>query len=78
MAAVKIWLSSLQLDTHMVLYIWTIPLGISDLAAGIIWLAIFEQSGFLNSMLAGVGIIDQPINLLSYQHMTTVFTGCST
>ena len=27
------------------LYIWTIPLGISDLAAGIIWLAIFEQSG---------------------------------
>ena len=29
----------------LVLYIWTIPLGISDLAAGIIWLAIFEQSG---------------------------------
>ena len=28
------------------LYIFTIPLGISDLAAGIIWLAIFEQSGF--------------------------------
>ncbi len=39
----------------IVLYIWTIPLGISDLAAGLIWLAIFEQSGFLNSMLHGLG-----------------------
>lgn len=35
----------------MVLYVWTIPLGISDLAAGLIWLAIFEQSGFLNTMI---------------------------
>lgn len=57
----------------MVLYIWTIPLGISDLAAGIIWLAIFEQSGFLNSMLSGIGAIDQPINLLSYQNPGIVF-----
>lgn len=57
----------------IVLYIWTIPLGISDLAAGIIWLAIFEQSGFLNSMLSGVGLIDQPINLLSYQNPGIVF-----
>jgi multiple sugar transport system permease protein len=37
----------------LILYVWTIPLGISDLAAGIIWLAIFEQSGFLNSMMGG-------------------------
>jgi len=57
----------------MILYIWTIPLGISDLAAGLIWLAIFEQSGFLNSMLAGVGIIDKPSNLLSYQHVGVIF-----
>lgn len=57
----------------MVLYIWTIPLGISDLAAGIIWLAIFEQSGFLNSMLFGLGAIDQPVNLLSFEHPGIVF-----
>jgi len=57
----------------MILYVWTIPLGISDLAAGLIWLAIFEQSGFLNSMLAGVGIIDKPSNLLSYQHVGVIF-----
>ncbi|MFV0359665.1 carbohydrate ABC transporter permease [Tropicimonas sp.] len=65
--------SRMKRGRDMVLYVWTIPLGISDLAAGIIWLAIFEQSGFLNSMLVGVGIVEQPINLLSYQHMTAVF-----
>lgn len=57
----------------LVLYIWTIPLGISDLAAGIIWLAIFEQSGFLNSMLSAVGATDKPLNLLSYQNPGIVF-----
>ncbi|MEM8732200.1 MAG: sugar ABC transporter permease [Pseudomonadota bacterium] len=57
----------------MVLYIWTIPLGISDLAAGIIWLAIFEQSGFLNSMMSGLGLVDKPVNFLSYQHPGIVF-----
>ncbi|PPB80864.1 multiple sugar transport system permease protein [Albidovulum inexpectatum] len=57
----------------LVLYIWTIPLGISDLAAGMIWLAIFEQSGFLNTILGAVGAIDRPVNFLSYQHMGVVF-----
>lgn len=57
----------------LVLYVWTIPLGISDLAAGIIWLAIFEQSGFLNSMLLGLGVIDKPATLLGYQNPALVF-----
>lgn len=57
----------------LVLYVWTIPLGISDLAAGIIWLAIFEQSGFLNSMMSGLGIVDRPVNLLSYENPGIVF-----
>lgn len=57
----------------LVLYVWTIPLGISDLAAGIIWLAIFEQSGFLNSMMSGLGVVDRPVNFLSYQHPGIVF-----
>ena len=57
----------------MVLYVWTIPLGISDLAAGIIWLAIFEQSGFLNSMMSGLGVVDRPVNFLSYQNPGIVF-----
>jgi multiple sugar transport system permease protein len=57
----------------IVLYIWTIPLGISDLAAGLIWLAILEQNGFLNSFLFTVGAIDGPVNWLTYQHPGLLF-----
>ncbi len=65
--------SNMKKGRDMVLYVWTIPLGISDLAAGIIWLAIFEQSGFLNSMMQGMGLIDRPTHLISYQSPTLVF-----
>ena len=65
--------SRMKKGRDLVLYVWTIPLGISDLAAGIIWLAIFEQSGFLNSMLTGLRIVDSPVNFLSYQHPALVF-----
>lgn len=63
----------MQKGRDLILYVWTIPLGISDLAAGIIWLAIFEQSGFLNSMMSGLGLIDRPMNLLNYQNPGLVF-----
>ena len=56
-----------------VLYILAIPLGISDLAAGIIWLAIVEQSGFLNSLLTGLGIAEQPVQFLGYQNKFSLF-----
>jgi len=65
--------SNMKKGRDLVLYVWTIPLGISDLAAGIIWLAIFEQSGFLNSMMHGLGFIDRPTNLISYQSPVLVF-----
>lgn len=65
--------SRMHKGRDLVLYVWTIPLGISDLAAGIIWLAIFEQSGFLNSMLSGLHVIDRPVNFLSFQHPGVVF-----
>jgi multiple sugar transport system permease protein len=56
-----------------VLYLFAIPLGISDLAAGIIWLAIFEQSGFLNTMLTALGIKERPATFLGYQNLWTIF-----
>src|SRR3569623_2168994 len=56
-----------------ILYIFTIPLGLSDLAAGIIWLAIFEQSGFLNSMLVQLGVIAKPVLFLNYQNVWVIF-----
>ncbi len=42
------------------LYIYAIPLGISDLASGILWYSIFTQRGFLNSFLVSMGLLDQP------------------
>lgn len=47
------------------LYIFAIPLGVSDLAVGIVFFAIFTQNGFLNSILEGLGIIDSPMTFLS-------------
>src|SRR5689334_19448010 len=55
------------------LYIWTIPLAISDLAAGIVWLAIFTERGYINSLLKQLGLIQTPISFLSFENPTTVF-----
>ncbi|MEX0860724.1 MAG: sugar ABC transporter permease, partial [Cucumibacter sp.] len=56
-----------------VLFNLAIPLGISDLAGGIIWLAIIVQSGFLNSWLVPMGVADQPVQFLGYQSKFTIF-----
>lgn len=50
------------------LYLTAIPIGISDLAAGLIWLSIFTERGYLNAALAGAGITAQPITFLTYEH----------
>jgi multiple sugar transport system permease protein len=65
--------TGLDRGREIVLYIWTIPLGISDLAAGLVWLAILDQTGFLNSALHSLGLISGPNNWLSYQHPMLLF-----
>ncbi|MCP2324532.1 multiple sugar transport system permease protein [Hamadaea flava] len=52
-------------------YIWVIPLAISDLAAGLVWLAVFTDRGYLNSALAHLQI--DGYAWLSYQHPVTMF-----
>lgn len=47
------------------LYIYAIPLGISDLAAGLVWVSIFTQRGYLNTFLQQIGIINEPFIFLS-------------
>jgi multiple sugar transport system permease protein len=42
------------------LYIFLLPLAISDLAAGIVWSAIFTETGYLNTVLTRLGVIDVP------------------
>jgi multiple sugar transport system permease protein len=55
------------------LYLWTICLGISDLAAGLAWLAILGDRGYFNTLLNIAGIADQPVNWLSHQHPLALF-----
>jgi multiple sugar transport system permease protein len=42
------------------LYIFLLPLAISDLAAGIVWASMFTELGYLNTVLERVGVIDVP------------------
>ena len=47
------------------LYVFSVPMGMSDLAVGILFFSIFTRSGLLNSVLEGVGILDEPKLFLS-------------
>ena len=55
------------------LYFWSIPLAISDLAAGIIWFLVFTSKGYLNAALLELGLIEQPIILLAFDNTVTIF-----
>nr|CBA32909.1 hypothetical protein Csp_B16390 [Curvibacter putative symbiont of Hydra magnipapillata] len=55
------------------LYIWTVPLGVCDLAAGLAWLAIFTDRGYFSSALNAVGLIDGPVAWLSYENPVALF-----
>ncbi len=50
------------------LYIFLLPLAISDLAAGIVWSAIFTETGYLNTVLTRLGVIDIPYIWLNPLH----------
>jgi multiple sugar transport system permease protein len=54
------------------LYIFALPLAISDLAAGIVWLAIFADTGYMNTILGGLGVVAEPISFLSYENLQLV------
>ena len=63
----------LEKGRDLVLWVWTIPLGVSDLAAGLVWLAILQNSGYLNSALYGLGIISGQVSWLSQETPVTLF-----
>ena len=50
------------------LYIYAIPLAISDLAAGILWLAVFTERGYLNTVAQGVGLLQTTPVYLSFEN----------
>ncbi len=57
----------------ILLWIWSIPLGVSDLAAGVLWLAILTDQGYLNSLLFHLGLIDAPVSWLTYETPVALF-----
>jgi multiple sugar transport system permease protein len=59
--------------TSLLLYLWAIPLAISDLAAGIVWLAIFADRGYLNSLLVTLGLSATGARFLSYESPVSMF-----
>jgi multiple sugar transport system permease protein len=65
-------LRHVRIGRDLVLWIWSIPLGISDLAAGLVWLAILTDRGYINSLLFHLGIIPGPQSWLTYETPTTL------
>ncbi|MBF6223364.1 sugar ABC transporter permease [Nocardia abscessus] len=53
-------------------YLWCLPLAISELAAGLVWLSVFDNRGYLNSLLVGIGVSDDGVQWLSYQNAGTM------
>jgi multiple sugar transport system permease protein len=68
-------LQKMRRGRDLVLWIWTIPLGVSDLAAGLVWLAVLQDNGYLNSALYALGLIDSPRSWLNAEAPVTLFLG---
>lgn len=52
-------------------YLWAIPLAVSDLAAGLVWLSIFTDRGYLNSLRDLLGL--DAVSWLSYDNYGSMF-----
>ncbi len=71
----SVMVSKLEKGRDLALWVLTIPLGISDLAAGLAWLSLLQNSGYLNSALYGLGLIPGPTGWLSQETPFTLFLG---
>jgi len=71
--AMATMVSKLEKGRDLALWILTIPLGISDLAAGLAWLSLLQNTGYLNSALFALGIIPGPVGWLSQETPWSLF-----
>lgn len=71
--AMATMVSKLDKGRDLALWILTIPLGISDLAAGLAWLALLQNTGYLNSALYALGLISGPVGWLSQETPWSLF-----
>ncbi|RKK03448.1 ABC transporter permease subunit [Pseudoroseomonas wenyumeiae] len=68
-------LRHVQRGRDIILWVWSIPLGISDLAAGLVWLAILTDQGWLNTLLFKLGLISGPQAWLTYETPMVLLAG---
>ncbi len=71
--AMGMMLQKMSAGRDLVLWIWTIPLGVSDLAAGLVWLALLQNTGYINSVLFALGLIPGPTAWLNSETPVTLF-----
>lgn len=65
--------TKLDKGRDLALWVLTIPLGISDLAAGLAWLSLLQNTGYLNSALYALGLISGPTGWLSQETPWALF-----
>jgi len=56
---------------EVALYLFVLPLAISDVAAALLWYTMLSPKGFLNKLLMELGVISRPIQFFGYafRHM---------
>jgi multiple sugar transport system permease protein len=73
--AMGLMVQKLNVGRELIMWIWTIPLAVSDLAAGLVWLAILQNSGYLNTALYELGLLSGPTSWLNSETPLTLFAG---
>ena len=72
--AIALLVNSRFRGNRLFFLIYTVPLAVSDLAAGLLWLAAFTERGYLNSVLQSAGVISQPVLWLSFDNFAGLVT----
>jgi multiple sugar transport system permease protein len=52
-------------------FLWALPLAMSDLASGLVWLAVLTDRGYLNTVLVDIGL--GPVAWLAFDNPTSLF-----
>lgn len=71
--AMAVMIQKMGRGRELVMWVWTIPLGVSDLAAGLAWLAIMANNGYFNTVLFHLGLVSGPTAWLTYETPWTLF-----
>ena len=69
--AVSLLLYTRFKGSSLVLYVFIIPLTLSDVSAALMWYNILTGNGYLNKLLMALGLIEKPLHFFgyAYRHM---------